>query len=580
MPPKKKAPTKSEEPVPRRPVPSIFRNKTWQLGEKLGEGACGVVYTCFPLGVDPGYDCVVKVSELGLGTTKKEKQEFARNANTLHYEYNLYNGVLRGIPNIPRIPFNTYGDEDNFRFLVMERLGGCISDLVCNGKKLTPAAISNIGIQILNGLQALHSKKQLYLDVKPDNFMYHSEAEKDRIFFIDFGLISSFVDSRTGQHKDQAPSALVGTPTFVSLAVQEGSNAARRDDVEGLGFVLLSLTMGAVLPWSTAKSAAELLDMKRNCDVMKFAAEQGVPELGPFIMTCRNLDFKEQPPYEELEQLLKKMAKNSGRLSVGGATKSKKRTSTGSSVASNTNGNGKGRDSIGSIATNGTASDGRRSSARSRNSLGSMNSNVIVDLVDEGEDEEEEDGFGIFNDDAALRPPAKRAKGKNTNNVNVLQRAPTIPINRTPLVPANTTPTPVRRGRRSTGSQEDLDQGQGQGVGVGVEVESVEGCELIVQNGLYRGERASLTTTGSLTVGRGDEVHLCLESADYVSWEHLLFEFTARKGRKAASLRVQDLGSTNGSQVNGVTLSANIFKAVKSGDQVTAGDTVIKVRFD
>ena len=122
--------------------------------------------------------------------------------------------------------------------------------------------------------------------------------------------------------------------------------------------------------------------------------------------------------------------------------------------------------------------------------------------------------------------------------------------------------------------------GQGQGVGVGVEVESIEGCELIVQNGLYRGERASLTTTGSLTVGRGDEVHLCLESADYVSWEHLLFEFTARKGRKAASLRVQDLGSTNGSQVNGVTLSANIFKAVKSGDQVTAGDTVIKVRFD
>jgi hypothetical protein len=73
------------------------------------------------------------------------------------------------------------------------------------------------------------------------------------------------------------------------------------------GLVLLSLTSNGRLPWSTAKSDAECLEMKRSCDVRKLCAAQGVPELADVVLSCRNAARNVRPDYDALRALLTKM---------------------------------------------------------------------------------------------------------------------------------------------------------------------------------------------------------------------------------------------------------------------------------
>lgn len=72
-----------------------------------------------------------------------------------------------------------------------------------------------------------------------------------------------------------------------------------------------------------------------------------------------------------------------------------------------------------------------------------------------------------------------------------------------------------------------------------------------------------------LTLGRADGCGLCPPD-DYLS------QFHARFTRRDGSWFVEDLGSTNGTSLNGVALSGTM--EVRSGDEVTAGTTTLELR--
>ena len=60
----------------------------FKLGRKLGDGACAEVYE-----VSGGNDLVIKLCPLATGKGKQAK-EMTERANTLYYEYQLYNGII------------------------------------------------------------------------------------------------------------------------------------------------------------------------------------------------------------------------------------------------------------------------------------------------------------------------------------------------------------------------------------------------------------------------------------------------------------------------------------------------------
>lgn len=151
---------------------------------------------------------------------------------------------------------------------------------------LTPHPCAQIDV-----LRHIHSRKHIYRDVKPDNFMLGMAGSKEehRAFLIDYGC----TEKATYYDGSAKAASETGTPAYFSLFTHNADCTSHkhahthecremyvdclhsidmlatapgyRDDMEGLGYMLAELLTGPdSLPWSKASSAAELERLKRN----------------------------------------------------------------------------------------------------------------------------------------------------------------------------------------------------------------------------------------------------------------------------------------------------------------------------
>jgi len=89
---------------------------------------------------------------------------------------------------------------------------------------------------------------------------------------------------------------------------------------------------------------------------------------------------------------------------------------------------------------------------------------------------------------------------------------------------------------------------------------------LVVLAGPQLGERTLIDR--SVSVGRGPENHLVLRDPA-VSWKHAIVELTR------GGIRVRDLGSKHGTEVNGATIEKE--SVLQRGDQLGIGDTLLRL---
>jgi serine/threonine protein kinase len=215
---------------------------------------------------------------------------------------------MRSATFVPRFPSGSYGEDKGFRFLVMERMTENLSQYAACRPAPTLSDIADIGIKLIGYLREIHGKSLLFVDVKPENFMLCGDPATKDVRVIDFGLAKSYMDPMTGKHKEPNPNGGgVGTPSFMSISVQKGCDGSRRDDIEALGYVLLSLRSDGNLPWSKAKSEAECLALKIKHTIAELSSELGCQELGQLIDLSRALGFSSIPEYDKYISLLQKM---------------------------------------------------------------------------------------------------------------------------------------------------------------------------------------------------------------------------------------------------------------------------------
>jgi len=85
--------------------------------------------------------------------------------------------------------------------------------------------------------------------MKPENFIIGGPREIATVYLIDFGLTKHYANEVTNEHipfKDGKK--LTGTARYVSIGTHKGYEQGRRDDIEGICYILLYFLRNS-LPW-------------------------------------------------------------------------------------------------------------------------------------------------------------------------------------------------------------------------------------------------------------------------------------------------------------------------------------------
>jgi len=194
-------------------------------------------------------------------------------------------------------------------------------------------------------VQSVHEKSLVYRDIKPDNFLVgrippyvdtssNPSLDKDvnsilknhskehphpasQIYLIDFGMAKFYRDPKTLQHIPyKEKRSLSGTARYMSINTHLGREQSRRDDLEGLGHVLMYFLRGS-LPWQGMKAATnkqkyEKIGEKKRTTPIKELCDGFPEEFAIYMNYVRKLGFEETPDYDYLRGLFDKVLKRMG----------------------------------------------------------------------------------------------------------------------------------------------------------------------------------------------------------------------------------------------------------------------------
>jgi hypothetical protein len=140
--------------------------------------------------------------------------------------------------------------------------------------------------------------------------MFGRKEYQDVVYLIDFGLSKRYRDPKTGQHvKFVNNRSLNGTAKYASTHALEGYETSRRDDLEGLAYVLVYFLNGH-LPWERIKNKNKqeryklILAMKKKINEQNLVGDKNNIEFIEFVKYCRKLKFEENPDYKYLRGLM------------------------------------------------------------------------------------------------------------------------------------------------------------------------------------------------------------------------------------------------------------------------------------
>ena len=228
------------------------------LGE-LGRGGMGVVYRA----LDPGLGREVALKVLPLGEADEDDLERFRREGAA--------GAAVQHPNV--LPVHELAEAEGYALLAMDLAGGgSLRDLLRREGRLPGQQVADYGVQIAEGLAALHAQGILHRDLKPENVLF---AEDGRPLLADFGL-AKLLDRET---RLTQTGVAMGSPHAMAPEQARGevSRICPATDVYGVGVILYEALTGE-LP-IRGRSVLELLDAITRVPPRR--PRELVPELDP-----------------------------------------------------------------------------------------------------------------------------------------------------------------------------------------------------------------------------------------------------------------------------------------------------------
>lgn len=238
----------------------------YRIETELGSGSFGVVYRARDLTLER--NVALKVFRPGRVGSPRTFLNEARAAAALNH------------PNVCTI--HAVDDSDGMSMIVMEYLDGQPLDKLLSSGKLPLDDVKRIGRQVAGGMSAAHAGHVVHGDLKPANIMVGSDGLAK---VMDFGLAHrrsvASAAHPTGLQETVDPSALSGTPAYMSPEQARSEPASPQSDVFSLGLMLYEMLSG-----EKAIRGENLLDVLRQIDTLepeKYA--QGMP--APFDTILR-----------------------------------------------------------------------------------------------------------------------------------------------------------------------------------------------------------------------------------------------------------------------------------------------------
>jgi serine/threonine protein kinase len=156
-------------------------------------------------------------------------------------------------------------DSDGFvrPCCVMADAGPSLNDLMTNFRNsgLPPPLFRHLAVQILDELRTLHRQGLIHRDIKPANICVEGAPRGHGLFAMTWQtslpqLRAVLIDYDFAYPSGEEPSLFLGTPDYASREQLLSHRLGPRDDLEALGYTLVSLFVGK-RQWSVTEEITQ-----------------------------------------------------------------------------------------------------------------------------------------------------------------------------------------------------------------------------------------------------------------------------------------------------------------------------------